>query len=170
MLVATYQEAVCGDGKVLGPEACDDENTTGDGCSADCLAVEWPEVCAGLPLLPAGPFEATTVGGPPIYALDGICALTSRKTAGRSASWRRATEKLQVAVDEKGGNLVVYVQDGCGPVTGNDYLACANSSFDGGTETATATLAKDQLVTVIVSGFSSPGGAFTLSSTFTPAP
>ncbi len=32
---------VCGDGKVVGFEACDDANTTGaDGCSADCRTVE----------------------------------------------------------------------------------------------------------------------------------
>lgn len=170
LLVATYEEAVCGDGKVLGPEACDDGNTTaGDGCSADCLAVEWPEVCAGLPLLPTGPLDGTTIGGPPIYALDGICAYAPEDS--RAFRFVAPSDgELHLVLDEKGGNLVVYVQDGCGPVTGNDYLACANSSFDGGTETTTATLAKDQLVTVIVAGFSSPGGPFTLSSTFTPAP
>lgn len=33
----TSEMAVCGDGKVTGDEACDDDNTTpGDGCSAEC--------------------------------------------------------------------------------------------------------------------------------------
>src|ERR687884_243170 len=37
---------VCGDGKVVGDEACDDGNkTAGDGCSADCKQVEPGHSC-----------------------------------------------------------------------------------------------------------------------------
>ncbi len=40
-LVAHFEPAVCGDGMLAGAEACDDGNTEGgDGCSADCSALE----------------------------------------------------------------------------------------------------------------------------------
>ncbi|CAI2385601.1 unnamed protein product [Moneuplotes crassus] len=39
---------VCGDGKEIGNEKCDDNNTVGgDGCSADCSTVETGWVCSG---------------------------------------------------------------------------------------------------------------------------
>jgi cysteine-rich repeat protein len=41
-------EEVCGDGKRVGNEPCDDNNTdAGDGCSADCSVVERGWVCSG---------------------------------------------------------------------------------------------------------------------------
>ncbi|MEM1414180.1 MAG: DUF4215 domain-containing protein [Myxococcota bacterium] len=51
------REPVCGDGRVEGTEACDDCNTVGgDGCAADCSAVEANHVC--LDPLGACPTEA----------------------------------------------------------------------------------------------------------------
>jgi cysteine-rich repeat protein len=166
-LTANYQVAVCGDGSMGGPEACDDGNTTsGDGCSADCLAVEWPEVCAALPVLPMSQ-TGTTVGGSDIYALDGVCAFDPQ--AARAFSFVAPSDgTLHVELEQPDERLVVYVQDGCGPVTGADFLACANFAWEGETNTLDAPLGEDQLVTVIVAGFDSTGGAFTLTSSFTP--
>ena len=76
--------------------------------------------------------------------------------------------KLQLA--EPNVNLVFYVQDGCGPITGNDFLACGNSSPANGSETGEAVLSAGQTVTVIVAGFASAGGVYALTSTFTPTP
>ena len=40
-LVRTIHEPICGDGMIVGPEACDDSNDLrGDGCAADCLSIE----------------------------------------------------------------------------------------------------------------------------------
>jgi cysteine-rich repeat protein len=60
----------CGDG-VLGEvdEACDDGNTvSGDGCSADCLDVEYGVVCGALPELELG----RLVEGTTLHAQDGF--------------------------------------------------------------------------------------------------
>ncbi|CAI2363878.1 unnamed protein product [Moneuplotes crassus] len=40
--------SICGDGLLVGPEVCDDNNTAdGDGCKSDCTAVETRWVCSG---------------------------------------------------------------------------------------------------------------------------
>jgi cysteine-rich repeat protein len=167
-LTASYKVAVCGDGDVGGPEVCDDGNTTsGDGCSADCLTVEWAEVCAALPVLPTSETVGTTVGGPDIYALDFVCAFDPQ--AARAYSFTAPSDgTLHIALEQPDERLSVYVQDGCGPVTGDDFVACGNSAFAGRTNQVDATLSNGQLVTVIVAGFASEGGAYTLSSSFEP--
>ena len=167
-LTANYKIAVCGDGDVGGPEACDDGNTSGgDGCSADCLTVEWPEVCAALPALPTSATSGTTIGGPDIYALDFLCAFDPQ--AARAYSFTAPSDgTLHITLEQPDERLAVYVQDGCGPVTGDDFVACGNSSFAGRTHEVDAPLVAGQLVTVIVAGFDSEGGAFTLSSSFLP--
>jgi cysteine-rich repeat protein len=167
-LNASYQVAVCGDGDMGGPEACDDGNTvSGDGCSADCLTVEWLEVCAALPVLPTNETSGTTIGGPDIYALDFLCAFDPQ--AARAFSFTAPSDgTLHLTIEQPDERLAIYVQDGCGPVTGDDFVACGNSSFAGRTNEVEAILTSGQVVTVIIAGFDSEGGAFTLSSSFEP--
>lgn len=169
-LFATFEPAVCGDGKTGGPEACDDGNTaSNDGCSADCLAIEWDLVCEALPELPLTTTLGTTVGSPALFDLSGLCSFASSDArAYRFVAPSDGT--LQLLLAEPNVNLVFYVQDGCGPITGNDFLACGNSSPANGSEYGEALLSAGQNVTVIVAGFASAGGVYALTSTFTPTP
>ena len=75
---------------------------------------------------------------------------------------------MHITLEQPDERLSVYVQDGCGPVTGDDFVACGNSAFAGRENQVDATLSNGQVVTVIVAGFDSEGGAYTLSSSFEP--
>ncbi|MBK6520510.1 MAG: DUF4215 domain-containing protein [Polyangiaceae bacterium] len=74
---AEFTPAVCGDGVAVGPEECDDGNTTsGDGCSGDCLTVEWANVCAALPALSTSAVNTgTTAGAASLFETGSLCAV-----------------------------------------------------------------------------------------------
>ncbi|MFO0550092.1 MAG: DUF4215 domain-containing protein [Polyangiaceae bacterium] len=169
ILQSEFVVASCGDGYVAGPEACDDGNqVSGDGCSADCAAIEWPELCAALPTLQSGSVESSSVdGGTESFDLTGVCAFDSGKERAYSFIAPSAgTLNVSLVSD---ANLVLFVRDGCGPVDDATYLSCSNFAQAGETEQTSVSLSAGQAITVVVDGFTQDdAGAYTLTALFTP--
>jgi cysteine-rich repeat protein len=170
-LRASFTPAVCGDGVAVGPEVCDDGNTiSGDGCSGDCLTIEWPEVCAGLPTLSTtSPNTGNTATAPNLNNTDGNC--TAWSGSGGEVMYRYVAPNagtLTLHVDETDADLALYVTDGCDAATEATLLACSNGGFPpAGYEELSVNLAAGQLVTVVADTFfAGSGGPFSLTATF----
>lgn len=170
-LFASFTPAVCGDGQVGGPEVCDDGNTQGgDGCSADCKTIEWPQVCAALPALDTTTANSgDTTNGSTYFDTSGTCGFAlgaglSRAYAFTAPSAGTLSLSLASAAD-----LVLYVEKDCGPVDTSEYVSCSNSGQAGEIESTSVPLTAGEHITVIVAGFSdTDAGAFTLSASFAP--
>ena len=83
----TLPAAICGDGAIEAGEACDDGNTnSGDGCAADCSAIEPNYVCP----LPGQPCVPTMVcGDKKITGTEPVMTVTPYQVtvARTAASW-----------------------------------------------------------------------------------
>ncbi len=171
-LRAEFTPAVCGDGLTVGPEACDDGNVVGgDGCSADCLAIEWANLCAALPALSTSSTNAgTTVGGPSYFELGGVCSVDPDGAERAYAFTAPSDGTLDLSLTQPQADFSLFIQDGCGPVSFDTWLACGSNFLGGaGNETASAQLTAGQVVTVIVDGSrTGEAGAYALTATFTP--
>jgi cysteine-rich repeat protein len=172
-LEAEFVVAVCGDGLVGGAEVCDDGDTEGDdACAADCSAIGWAAVCAGLPELTLdAPIEGDTTDGTAYFDLAGHCSWAGG--GGRERAYRfvaPSSGTLSLALQQPDdADLTLYVRDGCGPIDDETYLACSNSGFPGEIESDVVEVTEGQLVTVIVDGFRPhEAGAFTLTAQLTP--
>lgn len=169
-LHAAFTPAICGDGIVVGPEVCDDGNAIdGDGfCSGDCLAPDWPEICAGLPTLStASPNTGDTASAPDLNDTDGYCTWgTGGEVTFRYVAPGDGT--LTLHIDETAHNFAVYVLDGCGAATEATLLSCANAGFPpGSSEDLAVPLVAGQEVTVVVDTVDpDDGGPFSLGATF----
>lgn len=169
ILQSSFTVAVCGDLSVGGPEACDDGNTVGgDGCTADCGAIEWPELCASLPVLQDGAvIDATLDGAPAFFDTTAICSYQS----GRDVAYAFVAPSdgtLTVTVSST-DDLTVLIRDQCGAPDESTFLGCGNFAQAGETESASAFLQAGQVVTVIVDGYTKDdAGAFTLTADFAP--
>lgn len=172
-LASNFAPAVCGDGHANGAEACDDGNTVGgDGCTADCLAIEWDNVCMMLPVLPLGSVvmaEVPTTGPDYFDSSQAPCAAFTG--GGREKAYRfvaPASGKLQLSMVSQ-ADLVLYVEDGCGPVTEMNLLSCINSPSQGQPLMMEVAMNAGQNVTVVVEGFVvGAAGPFTLNASFSP--
>jgi cysteine-rich repeat protein len=171
-LFASFTPAVCGDGQAVGPEVCDDGNTSsGDGCSADCLTIEWAEVCAALPALSTTQTNTgTTAGAPAYFDSAGQCSFANGGGPERAYTFVAPSDgTLYLTLTQPSDDLVIYVQDGCGPVAPETYVACSNFAPQGQEESTTALLSNGQVVTVLVEGFTSiDEGPYALTATFEP--
>lgn len=169
ILQSAFFEAACGDGYLSGPEVCDDGNiVSGDGCNADCSAIEWPELCASLPDLPIGTSLSSTLDdAPSFFDTTGACSNESgRDRAYRFVAPSAGTLTVSVSSND---NISVYLEDGCGAVDQTPYLACSNFAWAGETEKTTVSLIQGQVVTVVVDGFTkADAGPFTLTASFAP--
>lgn len=169
-LQAHFTAAVCGDGKVAGPELCDDGNTDGgDGCSADCLALEWPQLCAALPVLSTGSLnEGNTSASSDFQEGSLVCAFAGGDGNEQMYTFTaphagELTLRLLAEADH-----VLYVIEGCQPlITGEEMLSCSNSGFPGEYEVSQVQLVAGQQITVVVEGFRPmDAGPFSLEATF----
>ena len=168
-LAATFVPAVCGDGQVGGSEACDDgNNDAGDGCAADCSAIEWAAYCSGLPALPLGSKVSGNVDGGTLYFdTSGFCAYESglERAYSFTASTAGTLEISLTSTD----NLNIAVMDGCAAFDPGLLLSCANSGFAGETEKASVPVTAGQTLTVLVLGHSTEdGGAYQIEAKLTP--
>lgn len=168
-LFASFVPAVCGDGKVGGAEKCDDGNqTSNDGCSADCSSIEWTAACAALAPLPLGSkVQGSVDGGTLYFDTSGLCANESgRERAYSYTAASAGTLKLTLAPT---GNLNLAVLDGCGPVDAQKLLSCSNSGHAGQTETLSVPVTAGQKLTVVVQGHTpEDGGAYELEAKLVP--
>jgi cysteine-rich repeat protein len=119
-LTASFQVALCGDGQLVAPEACDDGNLVdGDGCSAAC-AFEAPFYCATATALAPGYLQ--------VPAADHAPAGFAGSCAGAGAAERvfvftpTAAGMLDVAAESE-GLLALYARAACGDP--GSELACA---------------------------------------------
>ncbi|MBI4956689.1 MAG: DUF4215 domain-containing protein [Myxococcales bacterium] len=171
-LTASFTAALCGDGAAVGPEACDDGNTaSGDGCSADCLTIEWASVCASLPALStSSPNQGTTVGAPDYFDLAGICSFVNGGGTERAYAFVAPSNGvLHLTLAQPADDFSLHVEDGCGPTTVDNYVACSNHAPAGSEESITTPLVVGQAVTVIVDGFTAGDeGLYELTATFEP--
>jgi cysteine-rich repeat protein len=169
---AEFVPAVCGDGVTVGPEACDDGNLQGgDGCSADCLAIEWTNVCSSLPTLSTTSANVgTTEGALNYFELGGVCS-PGEEGVERAYTYVAPTDgTLELTLSQPDADLSIFIRDECGPIDFDTWLGCGNTMPAGaGSEVAIAELAQGQRVTVIVDGANAgEAGAFSLEATFTP--
>ena len=172
-LQAHFVPAVCGDGVVAGPEVCDDGGTaSGDGCSGDCLAIEWPVLCAALPQLSTDALnEGDTTTADDFQAGALVCAGADGDDTEVMYRYRAPRAgRLTLRLAGQAADHVLYVLDGCGPAQSwEELLGCSNSGRPGGDnlEQLQVSLAAGQQITVVVEGFL-PGqrGPFALEATF----
>lgn len=170
LLDVTFTEAVCGDGEVVGGEVCDDGNTAGgDGCSADCSSVDWDFVCAALPELVLGAQSGdTSANGTSYFELAGFCSFVGG--GGRERAYRfqaPSTGTLTLTLTQPEDNFSLYIGDGCGPASEEDFVGCSNFAFVGREESSQVVLEAGQVVTVIVDGFmANDEGPYTLTASF----
>jgi cysteine-rich repeat protein len=168
---AEFTAAVCGDGLAVGPEECDDGNTTsGDGCSGDCLTVEWANVCAALPALSTSAVNTgTTAGAASLFETGSLCAVGP---GGRERAYSFVAPSdgtLELTLTQPQSDFALFIQDGCGPSGFDVWLGCGSSTLTGGEETASTILSAGQDVTVIVDGSTDAEvGPYELTATFTP--
>ncbi|NUP04526.1 MAG: DUF4215 domain-containing protein [Polyangiaceae bacterium] len=167
---AEFTPAVCGDGVAVGPEACDDGNTTsGDGCSADCSTIEWANVCASLPVLSTSAINAgSTIGSQNLFETGSLCAVELGGLEDAYSFVAPESGTLDLALTQPRADFVLYVQDGCGPSGFDSWLACGSSFLAGTDETASVQLTAGQEITVIVDGSRGDVGNYELTATFTP--
>jgi len=170
-MFASFTPAVCGDGQTGGPEACDDGNTQGgDGCSADCTTIEWPELCASLPALDTtAPMMGDTTNGFAAFDTTGVCGVFSGAGLSRAYAFTAPSAGTLSLSLSSAADLILFVENDCGPVDPANFLACSNWALPGDLESSDVMLTAGQSVTVIVAGFTdADGGAFTLNASFTP--
>lgn len=168
---AEFTEAICGDGVTVGPEACDDGNESGgDGCSADCLAIEWEEVCASLPVLSTSSANTgTTTGEQNLFETGSLCAVESGQPERAYTFTAPSDGTLTLTLTQPQADFALYVQDGCAASTFDTWLACGSSFLAGTPEEASVELEAGQEITVIVDGSrDGQAGAYELTATFTP--
>ncbi len=165
-LSAEFTPQVCGDGKVVGSEACDDANTAdGDGCSADCLAIEYDYYCDNAESLTPG----QTVSGeltPGLSLYDASCGYGTAPDKIYTLTAPRAgtlTVSLDQTVDPSGYlDLALFALDSCGPPDSVTELACS-SVYDA--EQLMLEVAKDQSVFFVVDGLGNTSGQYEISAT-----
>jgi cysteine-rich repeat protein len=169
VLAASFVPAVCGDGQVGGPEACDDGNNEGgDGCSADCSTIEWGALCSGLPVLALETkIQGNTDGGTHYFDTSGFCAYESG--AERAYAFSASAAGTLDLTLTAGDNLNLAVLDGCGPFDPGALLSCSNSGLAGETEKLSVPVTAGQTLTVLVQGHSTEdGGSYELEAKLVP--
>lgn len=153
----------CGDSIIAGREVCDDGNeTSNDGCSADCRTIEYTAICANAtPLSTTTPNTGDTSTAPFLFENSCSADVTGRDRVYTFTAPANGT--LGLSLDQGNADLALVVFDGCGapPLT---ELACSSVY---GTEEATVQMTQGQRVTVVVDGFlQTSAGPYTLNATF----
>jgi len=163
-LAAEFTPQVCGDGLVVGSEACDDGNEqAGDGCSDDCSAIEYDFWCDDAETLPLDTAVSGEIDGQP-HLFSPSCGYGAapqklyRLTAPRAGT-------LTVTLDQMVGDtyidLALFALDGCGPPDTVTELECT-SVYD--PERLTLSVSEDQAVFLVVDGLNDQVGEYELTA------
>jgi len=168
-LSASFVPAVCGDGQVGGAEACDDGNqSSNDGCSADCSAIEWTPLCNSLTPLPLGSkVQGNSEGGSLYFDTSGFCAYESGPE--RAYSFTANAAGTLVITLTSASDLDLAVLDDCGAFDSNELLSCSNSGFANETEKVNVPVSAGQKLTVVVFGHTTEdAGSYQLEAKLVP--
>ncbi|MCC7112282.1 MAG: hypothetical protein IT382_23525 [Deltaproteobacteria bacterium] len=156
-----FQDPGCGGGFVDGAEQCDDGNTAGgDGCDASCAA----ESCQAPQPAANGVQTGDTTGGGALLA--GSCSSSGGHTA-REDVWQyvpAATGTVRIVATPNGdADIVLYVRTGCADTA--TELDCADIGYGGDAESADIAATEGMPIFIVVDGYSSGEGPYTLSIT-----
>jgi cysteine-rich repeat protein len=158
----------CGDGVIAGREVCDDNNQmAGDGCSADCSAVEYDVLCAAATQVVAGmPATGDNTGGTNVFA-SGCSNDVFGSGRERLHTFTAPTAgTLRVTLDEGDVNLTLGVYDGCGAPGTIMELGCSSVRD---IEEVEVQVTAGQTVMILVEGFGEPDlGPYTLTAQLLP--
>jgi cysteine-rich repeat protein len=169
-LQAEFVPEDCGDGVVAGREACDDMNeTSNDGCSADCSTIEYGYYCAQAPALSTtATINGTLAGAPLLYeascaADDGAAIHPTRMYTFVAPAAGTLHLKL---TDGAPGLAILSVRGGCGAPGVAPELSCRAAFLNGEIDVP---LTGGQAITAVVTSFFAEQelGTFTLEATFT---
>jgi cysteine-rich repeat protein len=147
-----WTDEVCGDGVVAGHEACDDGNTgSGDGCSGDCLAVEYGVLCAAAATLaPGTPYAGDNGGGTNYFAASCSNDVYGSGPERLHLVTAPGAGTLRIRLDQGLANLTLAAYDACGAPSGLTELDCS-SVYD--IEELEIPVTAGQTVMVLVEGF-----------------
>lgn len=164
-LVTEFTPQVCGDSLKVGAEACDDGNeASGDGCSADCSAIEYDFWCSEAATLPLDETITSDVeGGPSLF--DPSCGYGAGPDRLYQLKAPRAGT-LKVMLDQRAGgaeaDLALTVLGSCEAPAAEQELGC--SAVVSPIEEVSVKVAKGQTVFVVVDGQFGRAGQFGLSA------
>ncbi len=165
-LAAEFTPQVCGDSLIVGGEVCDDGNTqNGDGCSADCLAIEYAYYCNNAEDLPLNVSVSGEISGqrslydPSCGYGHGADALY-RITAPQAGTLTVSLDQTVVAGVYL--DLALFALDGCDAPDKVTELAC--SSVYDPAEVLTLAVRKNQTVFFVVDGQETESGQYALSA------
>jgi cysteine-rich repeat protein len=164
-LTTKFTPQVCGDGLTVGSEACDDGNDdAGDGCSADCLAIEYDHYCDNATVLTSGTKVSGDLAGAP-QLFTPTCGWGPgpnrlyRFTASRAGTLEVSLDQLVGGVET---DLALTLLDRCAFAPENE-LGC--SSVVSPTEDLSIEVTAGQVVYIGVDGLWATAGKYELTAT-----
>jgi cysteine-rich repeat protein len=166
-LTAEFTPQLCGDGLVVGAEACDDGNeASGDGCSADCSAIEYDFYCDDAQTLPLDQTVSGELGGQSSLFSPSCGYGTGPDRLYRITAPQAGT--LTVSLDQTVGangfvDLALFALDGCGAPDSVSELGC--SSVYDPAEQLVLEVEQNQTLFFVVDGQENTSGEYELSAT-----
>jgi cysteine-rich repeat protein len=165
-LTSEFTPQVCGDGKKVGAEACDDGNTEpNDGCAADCLAIEYDYWCDNATALTSGKKVSADIGDDAQLLFAPSCGYG----IGRDHLYRFTATKagtLNVSLNQVIGdvetNLALSIIGSCSPAA-EDELSCSGAFSP--TEELSQKVTKGQTVYINVDSLFATSGKYELTAT-----
>lgn len=165
-LTSKFTAQVCGDGKKVGAEACDDGNTEpNDGCAADCSAIEYDYWCDNAPALTSGKRVSADIGDDPQFLFAPSCGYgigqdhLYRFTATKTGTLNVALNQI---VDGVETNLALSIIGACAPEPENE-LSCSGAFSP--TEELSVEMTKGETVYINVDGLFATAGKYELTAT-----
>jgi cysteine-rich repeat protein len=162
-LVTEFTPQVCGDSLQVGAEACDDGNEeSGDGCSADCSAIEYDVWCENAEVLPLDETVTGEIAGAP-FLFTPSCGYGAgadrlyQLTAPRAGT---LTVTLEQNVSGTETDLALTVLGTCGAPAPENELGC--SAVVSPAEEVAVEVKKGQTVFVAVDGLFATAGKYQL--------
>jgi cysteine-rich repeat protein len=164
-LEAEFTPEECGDSLVVGSETCDDGNeTSGDGCSADCQTIEYDYWCENAETLPLDEVVAGNVAGAP-FLFQPSCGYGAgadrlyRLTAPRDGT---LTVRLNQVVGGLFTDLALTVLADCGAPETTTELGCSAVVYEH--EEVSVEVNEGETVVMAVDGLFATEGAFEISA------
>jgi cysteine-rich repeat protein len=165
-LTTKFTPQVCGDGEKVGAEACDDGNEVADdGCSADCLAIEYDYWCDNAPALTSGKKVSGDIADDTQFLFSPSCGYgpgpdrVYRFTATKAGT---LNVSLQQVVGDVETNLALSILDTCSPAAESE-VGCSGAFSP--TEELSVEVSQGQTLYINVDGLFATSGNYELTAT-----